>query len=661
MKIMQAGCVWLLSCLAMHHAVAKELSELDFLGTGEMRVLSASRLDQPIMDAPNAITVLDRATIEASGYTRISDLFRLVPGMYVGHSKGWFHNVTHTMADEFARRMQVLVDGRSVYLPSIGGVRWDTLPLSIDDIERIEVVRGPNAATFGANALTGVINIITRHPDDVSGPMLHLITGDHSLGEAWFRWAGGGDTFSHRLTLGTREDGGFRTQHDDAVSKVINYRGNLRIDGASSLGLQAGLLQGRRGDGEVATGITILDALDQPHWQDVENAYVQGDYQRTLGEDQQLSLKLYFAEEASEADVPLRAGNFLLSAAPLIALNIPAGSYYESDLASRRLHIEGEWDAQLGPGQRTSVGAYLRRDSVRSEIYFNTREWLEVNSWGVFAHLEQRLSRSWLLNAGAFWEDYELVGGKLSPRVALNWQPDPRHTVRFGVSRAYRNPVLFESRADTNFSLLAANGVQFFKLGSLFLSSGAAEPEEVLSYEISYLGNWPGQGLSLDARVFRERVSDYISAERVPGVIYRDFFNIGRTIQEGMELQVKWQPRNSTQILANYAFLRIDSNFDEKRYSPSHLAGVHFMQTLSGDIGFTLSHYWTSAFEPIGQDPLPASRRWDARLAKGFNLGTAQAQLALGVENVGDSYLEFSPDPDNRFDTRGYVHFKVDF
>lgn len=155
MKIMQAGCVWLLSCLAMHHAVAKELSELDFLGTGEMRVLSASRLDQPIMDAPNAITVLDRATIEASGYTRISDLFRLVPGMYVGHSKGWFHNVTHTMADEFARRMQVLVDGRSVYLPSIGGVRWDTLPLSIDDIERIEVVRVPMQPPSGPMPLPG--------------------------------------------------------------------------------------------------------------------------------------------------------------------------------------------------------------------------------------------------------------------------------------------------------------------------------------------------------------------------------------------------------------------------------------------------------------------------------------------------------------------------
>lgn len=93
-----------------------------FPGWGEVTVLTASRLAQPIMDAPNAITVLDRATIEASGYHNLSDLFRMVPGMYVGQMKGWFHNVSHTMADEFARRMQVLVDGRSVYLPYFGHV-----------------------------------------------------------------------------------------------------------------------------------------------------------------------------------------------------------------------------------------------------------------------------------------------------------------------------------------------------------------------------------------------------------------------------------------------------------------------------------------------------------------------------------------------------------
>lgn len=124
---------------------------------------------------------------------------------------------------------------------------------------------------------------------------------------------------------------------------------------------------------------------------------------------------------------------------------------------------------------------------------------------------------------------------------------------------------------------------------------------------------------------------------------------------------MKWRPSGRTQLLANYAFLRIDSNFDEKRYSPSHLAGLHLMHQFPGEIDLTLSHYWVSTFEPIGQSPLPAARRWDMHIAKGFRLGEAQAELAIGAQNLGDSYFEFSHSLENQFDTRGYVHFKVDF
>jgi iron complex outermembrane receptor protein len=126
--VIQRVCFCLCLMLVVPAHAESELSEADFLA--EMpTVLTASRLSQPLMDAPNSTNVIDRKQIEASGYRNLADLFRLVPGMYVGHKKGWFHNVTHTFTDEYARRMQVMVDGRSVYLPSIGGVRWDTLPL----------------------------------------------------------------------------------------------------------------------------------------------------------------------------------------------------------------------------------------------------------------------------------------------------------------------------------------------------------------------------------------------------------------------------------------------------------------------------------------------------------------------------------------------------
>ncbi len=623
---------------------------MDFLGGGEVTVLTASRLAQPIMDAPNAITVLDRATIEASGYHNLSDLFRMVPGMYVGQMKGWFHNVSHTMADEFARRMQVLVDGRSVYLPYFGGVRWDSLPLAIDDIERIEVVRGPNAATFGANAYSGVINIITRHPEDVVGRLLHIVTGDHDHREGWFRWAGSNDSSSHRITIGRREDGGLSGQYDDERSNAINYRGEFNLASQRTLGVHWGVLEGSRGEGSLSS------AENQPHEEAVKSYFGQLDFSQPLSGRSTLQAKASFNHFSTSADVP--------TGAPL-----PAGSYYEVDLQTTRWHGELQINTEHAQGLRSSWGGYLRRDSVRSFHFWNTHDTLYANSKGAFGHLEWRVSPEWLLNAGAFWEDYDTVGGKWSPRLTLSWQPSPRHTLRAGLSKAYRNPVMFETRADWNLTLLAANGLPLGTFGPYILSSNNIKPEEIFSQEISYLGMWPEQGVTLDARLFREKISNFISAECPLGgncsglnpPDSRDFFNIGGATQEGLETQVKWRPSGRTQLLANYAFLRIDSNFDEKRYSPSHLAGLHLMHQFPGEIDLTLSHYWVSTFEPIGQSPLPAARRWDMHIAKGFRLGEAQAELAIGAQNLGDSYFEFSHSLENQFDTRGYVHFKVDF
>src|SRR5664279_1746538 len=102
-------------------------------------VLSASRLSQPLSEAPNAVTVIDRQMIVASGFRTIADLFRLVPGMYVGNSGANTQIVSlNGITDQYSRRMQVLVDGRSIYLPPMGGVNWQDIPLLINDIERIE-------------------------------------------------------------------------------------------------------------------------------------------------------------------------------------------------------------------------------------------------------------------------------------------------------------------------------------------------------------------------------------------------------------------------------------------------------------------------------------------------------------------------------------------
>ena len=113
-------------------------------------VLTASRLSQPLSEAPSAMTVIDREMIKASGFRTVPELMQLVPGMYVGYVDGNTPVLSlHNSTDQYSRQMQVLIDGRSVYMPPYGGVNWADLPLLIDDIERIEVVRGPSSASHG--------------------------------------------------------------------------------------------------------------------------------------------------------------------------------------------------------------------------------------------------------------------------------------------------------------------------------------------------------------------------------------------------------------------------------------------------------------------------------------------------------------------------------
>src|SRR5690606_13486370 len=177
-------------------------------------VLSATRLEQAPAEIPGSMTVLNRELIQASGARSVPELLRLVPGMHIGYRRGNQANVNyHGTNVTDARRLQVLVDGRSVYRSGLATVDWAELALNIEDIDRIEVFRGPNTAAYGANALMGVINIITRLPLETQGTALKYTHGKRGVRD-WYARHGGGDMqHSWRLSLASQQDDGF--DHDD--------------------------------------------------------------------------------------------------------------------------------------------------------------------------------------------------------------------------------------------------------------------------------------------------------------------------------------------------------------------------------------------------------------------------------------------------------------
>src|SRR4051812_29367412 len=144
-------------------------------------VLTPTRLRQSIAEVPASVTVITAEMIREFGIMNVPDALRLVPGMSVTHVLGNDYRINYHGTNILdPRRMNVLVDGISVYRPALSKVDWKQLPVAIEDIDRIEVTRGPNSAAYGRNSLLAVVNIITKHPSDVERAMLSTTIG--SLG-----------------------------------------------------------------------------------------------------------------------------------------------------------------------------------------------------------------------------------------------------------------------------------------------------------------------------------------------------------------------------------------------------------------------------------------------------------------------------------------------
>ena len=217
------------------------LSELDFYGDLPS-LFSAARLPQALADAPGAVTIIDRELIRASGARNVPDLFRLVPGFNVGYASGGRPVVAyHGITGQLSQRMQVLLDGRPLHEPYIlDGVNWNNIPVNLDDIERIEVFRGSNSASYGANAFLGVANIITRSAAQSVGSYAEVHAGGDGIRDAAARVGSGDDRAHWRISAGHRQDDGLAGAYDDSRINYASLLGEVQLNPTDQLSLQLG-------------------------------------------------------------------------------------------------------------------------------------------------------------------------------------------------------------------------------------------------------------------------------------------------------------------------------------------------------------------------------------------------------------------------------------
>lgn len=606
-------------------------------------VLSASRLPQALNEAPGSVTILDREFIRATGYRDVARLLRLVPGMQVGQERGHSQWVTyHGLGSDYPTEIQVLIDGRSVYAPSsFGGVDWSALPLTIQEIERIEVVRGTNSNAYGANAFLGVINIITRHSHQDRGASGQINVGNHGITDTHASWTGGSDGLGVRLSAAQTRDNGFTGVRDSRHSQTLSLRSDYRINARDELTLRAGYNHTERDQGypdstfgnnaERATG--------------TEGSTIHLTWRRTVADDEEWLVSLYRNHE-SGIDRWLAAG--------LGYTDVPLNRNRSAD----RTNVELQHRFALNSQARLVWGLESRRDQTTAPFLFAGGNPPAMNLYRAFSNLDWRITPDWALNLGGLLEKNGSVAAQFIPRAFINWQASPTDTFRAGYARAWQQRNLFDLYGDVRAYSANSNPKTDRPIAWPYVANPDLRTPRVDTFEIGYLGRFPAIDGTLDVRIFNERINDFVIRHIVPSPIgplslplpTSQFINLSSpVVLRGIEYQFRTKPRAGTEFLLSHTIIdrRTDDPEVAKRTAP-YSASLTWLQ----DYG----HGWTSTASVLRMGPLAGGYGYvpgcdysarpytslDVRIARAFRLDGRKIEVALNGINLGSSHQEIA-------------------
>ncbi|WP_165855093.1 TonB-dependent receptor plug domain-containing protein [Marinobacter sp. JSM 1782161] len=653
-------------------------------------VLSTTKLRQPKSRVPGTTTVLQGELIRDLGILNIWEVFRLVPGMTVGFVQSNRPVVSYhgTVADE-QRRLQVQIDGRTAYQPNLADVDWHAMPVPLENIERIEVTRGPNAAAYGINAFLATINIITKSPEDTHGVNARVRAGDHGYRQAYGSIGGSMDQYDWRFSANRRESDGFdrrffnpddtsvesgeTKEFDDSFRyTTLNYDSVWNVDSRNAFDFRAGYTK-------------VYDEEDAEQYG--EEFGIQGVPAET-GDDYYLQTKWthslndrhFFHIQASYQDYDRRQdwtsclpAGFEVGGTPL-PLELCADT--NQDIQEDRLEFEIQDTYAFNDNLRLVTGGGYREDRFDSDTYFNG----EGSNYQtlLFSNIEYT-PISWLtFNVGGSWEKTTAVDDDFfSPRFAANFQLSENQTLRFVFSKAVRTPDAFEQGADWGYraSNVEPAAVYGFLEGERlieFQAPGDLSEETIISREISYFGQFRlGDGLlSTEVKLFYDHLRDIISG--VIAVDDRwDLCNCVALDQKGVELETSLEFQQS-QFRLTYAYLDQDSEYrgpppelgvnQEERYirlqgrlTARHSGSFAWIQRFPRSVSASTAYYIAS---DLGEYRY---QRIDLRLAKSFYLPRSTYELAAIMHYYPtDDPIMF---PDNQYSdqTQFFLEASVKF
>ena len=611
-----------------HAAFAQDdLTELSLEELDALSISAASKRAQPVFETPAAVSVLLPVDIRRTGHDSIAESLRLIPGVHVVNQLPSRSTIGIRGGNGLqSTKLLVLVDGRSVYNPFYGTVEWPNASVALDDLARIEVVRGPGATLWGANAVNGIINVISKDAHDTQGGVLLLRGGTAEAAQGYVRYGGrAGQTTAFRVYASTSDTAlAAGSLADDPAAGYQGSRAGFRTD--STIGGRFELTW--QGEHRRSTRTVAGDSTD------AETSSLLG---RLAGRDiagGELQLQIYvdnFRNRAVTRD-------FLAEGAFPFSLNEDT-SNFDADL-SHHLRLGERHDIIWGGGARFTrnrVGA----GSTLSLANPENDAWL----FNLFLQDEITLiPKSLRLTLGSKYERHHTIGSQFQPNVRLAWTPTRRQTFWTAFSRSVRAPSRSEREvlitlAETP-ATMTAPAVRVEVLGN-----PQFDAEINNAYEIGW--RWsPVHRLQLDLTAYRFayshvrnlRESTAFEAGMPPTVVQRyTIINDTDAHADGAELSVQWRVSDNWELAGSIA--RGDTGAEAGITNPLILADyavpdwlwhARSWWQLPGDFEFSTALYGTGEND-IAR--LASYLRLDAQLSWHPR---PDVELTLGIQNATD-------------------------
>jgi iron complex outermembrane receptor protein len=467
----------------------RDLTDLSLAELAALEVTTLGRVPESRAHVPAAVFVITQQDIRRSGATTLAEALLLAPGIQLSriNANQWAIGM-RGFASRLSRGVLVLIDGRTVYTPLFAGTYWEVQDLLLEDIERIEVIRGPGGTLWGANAVNGIINIITRSARDTHGTFVEAGGGNEERAFAAARWGGalGSGADMRVYAKYFDRDASFHRDGSDFDDWHM-AQGGFRLDGdrgPSTFTVQGDVYDGRAGLRSTFAAYTPPFSRRVDGEAELGGGNLVGRWRRRFVKGPELTIQAYyddthrveptFDEDRNTADLDAQYEH-------------PAG---------RHLLLAG-FGYRFSRGSAGGVPTIVFRPPRRTDHIFSA-----------FAQDRIELKRERLvLTLGAKLERNDYSGFELQPSARVLWMPRPRQSVWAAVSRAVRTPSRVERDLDLTASIDPTRPVFARVLGNAAFTS-----ERMIAYEAGYRAQG-GERFLFDAALFRNHYANLLSLE----------------------------------------------------------------------------------------------------------------------------------------------------